>query len=85
MNKTKLIHISTRVEVVFEVWLEIVLKINFHRWVGGWVAGSIETKAISASDLKLKLTEAELGNKASISELFCVYEIKMTCDSAANS
>ena len=32
--------------------------------VGGWVAGSIETKAISASNLKLKLklTEAELGN-----------------------
>ena len=30
----------------------------------GWVAGSIETKAISASNLKLKLklTEAELGN-----------------------
>ena len=27
----------------------------------GWVAGSIETKAISASNLKLKLTEAELG------------------------
>ena len=34
------------------------LKIYFH----GWVAGSIETKAISASNLKLKLTEAELGN-----------------------
>ena len=48
------------VEVVFEVWLEIVLKINFHGW--GWLAGSIETKAISASNLKLKLTEAELGN-----------------------
>ena len=58
MNKTKLIHISTQDEVVFEVWLEIVLKLNFH----GWVAGSIETKAISASNLKLKLTEAELGN-----------------------
>ena len=31
---------------------------------GGWVPGSIETKAISASNLnlKLKLTEAELGN-----------------------
>ena len=61
LNKTKLI-----VEAVFEVWLEIVLKINFHRWVGGWgwVAGSIETKTISASNLKLKLklTEAELGN-----------------------
>ena len=30
----------------------------------GWVAGSIETKTISASNLKLKLkvTEAELGN-----------------------
>ena len=32
-------------------------------WVGRWLAGSIETKAISASNLKLKLTEAELGNK----------------------
>ena len=34
-------------------------------WPGGWVAGSIETKAISASNLKLKLklTEAELGNR----------------------
>ena len=40
------------------------LKIYFHGWVGGWVAGSIETKAISASNLKLKLklSEAELGN-----------------------
>ena len=27
----------------------------------GWVAGSVETKDISASNLKLKLTEAELG------------------------
>ena len=64
LNKTKLIHISTQVEVVFEVWLEIVLKINFHGWVGGWgwVAGSIETKAISASNFKLKLNNAELGN-----------------------
>ena len=34
LNKTKLMHISTQVEVVFEVWLEIVLKINFHGWVG---------------------------------------------------
>ena len=36
------------------------LKIYFH----GWVAGSIETKAVSASNLKLKwkLTEAKLGN-----------------------
>ena len=33
--------------------------------MAGWVGGSIETKAISASnlELKLKLTEAELGNK----------------------
>ena len=41
------------------------MQINFHGWVGGgWVAGSIETKAISAFNLKLKLklTEAELGN-----------------------
>ena len=62
LNKTKLIQISTQVEAVFEVWLEIVLKINFHGW--GWVAGSIETKTISAFNLKLKLklTEADLGN-----------------------
>ena len=66
LNKTKLIHISTQVEAVFEVWLEIVLKINFH----GWVAGSIETKTISASNLKLKLklTEAELGNSFSVKD-----------------
>ena len=33
--------------------------------VGGWVAGSSGNKAISASNLKLKLklTEAELGNR----------------------
>ena len=36
-NETKLIHISTQVEVVFGVWLDIVLKINFHGWVGGWI------------------------------------------------
>ena len=30
------------------------------------MAGSIETKAISASNLKLKLTEAELGNMENI-------------------
>ena len=34
------------------------------------MAGSIETKAISASNLKLKLklTEAELGNNHNVSE-----------------
>ena len=31
LNKTKLIHISTQVEAVFEVWLEIVLKIDNSR------------------------------------------------------
>ena len=35
------------------------LKIYFH----GWVAGSIETKAISASKLKLKLKWTEAGTK----------------------
>ena len=30
-------------------------------WVGG-AAGEMENKAVSASNLKLKLTEAELGN-----------------------
>ena len=39
----------------------------------GWVAGSIETKAISASNLKLKskLTEAELGNNVLFSLHAC--------------
>ena len=39
LDKTKLILISTQVEVVVEVWLEKVLKINFHGWVGvgGWI------------------------------------------------
>ena len=37
--------------------------------VRGWGAGSIETKTISVSNLKLKLklTEAELGNELEIS------------------
>ena len=34
--------------------------------MGGSVAGSIGTKAISAFNLKLKLTEAELGNNLCI-------------------
>ena len=35
---------------VVEVWLEKVLKINFHRWVGfggGWVAGSSRNQAFN--------------------------------------
>ena len=34
--------ISTQVEAAFEVWLEIVLKIDFHGWVagGGWLEQS---------------------------------------------
>ena len=43
-DKTKLILISTKAEVVVEVGLEIDLKINFH----GWLAGSSRNKAISA-------------------------------------
>ena len=38
-------------------------------WVVGWVGGAtgeMENMAISASNLKLKLTEAELGNKIEI-------------------
>ena len=35
------------------------LKICFHEWVPGWLAGAIETKAISASN-KVEV-EAELG------------------------
>ena len=44
--------------------------------LGGWVAGSIKTKAISASNLKLKLTEAELGNSSPLEDdsLICFYE-----------
>ena len=39
-DKMKLVLISTQVEVVVEVGLEKVLKINFHRWVGvGWWVG----------------------------------------------
>ena len=37
MDKTKLILISTQVEVVVEVGLEKVLKINVYGWVGGWM------------------------------------------------
>ena len=36
LDFTRLMLISTQVEVVVEVWLEKVLKINFHRWVDGW-------------------------------------------------
>ena len=41
LDKVDLILISTQGEVVFEVGLENVLKINFHGWVGGggWVCG----------------------------------------------
>ena len=52
-NKTKLIHISTQVEVVFEVWLEIVLQINFHGWVG--VGGLLDQVGIRLSQLSTKL------------------------------
>ena len=50
LNKTKLIQISTQLEVLFEDVKEKVLKINFHRWVGGdgWLAGSSGTKTISS-------------------------------------
>ena len=37
------------------------------------MAGSIETKAISASNLKLKLTEAELGN-----DLYCIVHLDVS-------
>ena len=43
--------------------------------MGGWVAGSIETKAISAFNLKLKLTEAELGNITIYSEHTVALEV----------
>ena len=50
LNKTKLIQISTQLEVVVKDVKEKVLKINFHRWVGGdgWLAGSSGTKTISS-------------------------------------
>ena len=43
-NKTKLILISTQVEVLVEVWLEKVLKLNFDGWLagGGWLGGWIK-------------------------------------------
>ena len=34
-DEIKLALISTQVEVVVEVWIEKVLKINFPGWVGG--------------------------------------------------
>ena len=61
LNKTKLIHISTQVEVISLVRNSPENRLS-RVGGGGWVAGSIETKAISASNLKLKLTEVELGN-----------------------
>ena len=38
-DKMELVSISTEFEVVVEVWLEKVLKRNFHGWVGvgGWI------------------------------------------------
>ena len=36
----------------------------------GWVVGDLESKAISASTLKLKLAEAELGNSQNLNDLF---------------
>ena len=45
---------------------------------GGWVAGSIETKAISASNmkLKLKLAEAELVFNYTQPLMILTYSIK---------
>ena len=50
LNKTKLIQISTQLEVVVEDGKEKVLKINFHMWLGGGgrVAGKVENTAIAA-------------------------------------
>ena len=47
-DKTKFVLISTQVEVVVEVWLEKVQKINFYWWMGGWLAGSSGNMTISA-------------------------------------
>ena len=53
MDKTKLILISTQVEVVVEVGLEKVLKINFHGWVG--LGGWLDQVGIKLSQLSTKL------------------------------
>ena len=47
-----------------------MLRKGLEIYLHGWVAGSIETKAISASNLKLKLklTEAELGKNSTEEE-----------------
>ena len=49
-------------------------------WPGGWVAGSNETKAISALklELKLELAGAELGNIFDISLIFSVFSYIFT-------
>ena len=58
----ELVFISTQFEVVVEVWLEKVLKRNFHGWVvGGWlvgwvvVAGWLDQVGIKLSQLSTKL------------------------------
>ena len=66
MDKTKLILISTQVEVVAEVGLEKVLKINFYRWVGvgGWLdqVGIRLNQLSTELKLKLKLSLAIFNN-----------------------
>ena len=54
LNKTKLIQISTQLEVVVEDGKEKVLKINF---TGGWVgvAGCLDQLGIKLSHLSTKL------------------------------
>ena len=53
LDKTKSILNSTQVEVVVGVWLEKVLKINFHGWVG--VVDQVEVEVV-----------AELGNNQKV-------------------
>ena len=49
-------------------------------WLGGWVVGDLESKAISASNLKLKLIEAELGNNPHTFYLkFCISINPLIC------
>ena len=61
---TQLAFADTPYFTQFSLKAELQLKNKLLR-LGGWVggaAGEMENKAISASNLKLKLTEAELGN-----------------------
>ena len=57
-------------EVIVEVWLEKVLKINFHGWVGG--EGGLDEVGIRLSQLSTKL-KLKLKLKLSLAKTQCQY------------